>query len=210
MRGRLSVIIVAALAACGPEKGDSTDETGGSTVGGSTVEEPTSAPMSVTTEPEPTSAGTETTGPGFDTSCEMFFANRDVAVGTLVVYRYGNQVETSELRIFVDGSIYHNEQTCCPPVDNGVAEVSLAPGDLMTLQANALAILAADVTEENLGPMADGQQTGLMCVLVDGAVGTVRAYEPGVDVIKRVSTAPAAADIAALVLGYTTVDMPTD
>jgi hypothetical protein len=202
IRGTVACLI--ALVACGPSTGGtsadaSSDESAATLSTGTTGVVPTTGDATTVDG---------TTGSLFDTRCEEVFAGREVAAGLLVIYSFGNQIEASDLQIFIDGSIYHNERTCCPPLDTTMPEMLLDGAAMTALQAQAAAVMAADATAENLGPMADGQSTGYMCVIVDGEVATVRAFEGGVDVVKRVSSAPEAADIAALVHGFTAIDMP--
>lgn len=200
------VIALAATTACGPSKGES--ESGASSGEGETTAETGATGATV----EPTTAPTDPTGTEPQTACEDFFvfATEDVAAGLLVLYRYGDEAATSDLQIFVDGSIFHREATCCPLEESYPAETVLDPAALTALQQQAAAVAAGGSETSSLGPMTEGQPTGVMCVLVNGTVGTVKAYEPGAEVTRRASTAPEAAAIAALVHGYTAVDMPDD
>jgi hypothetical protein len=203
MRLLTSVVLVALVTACGPEKGEG--ESGGSS-GGETSAGTTSA-TAPTSEPT-----TDPTGTPPQTTCEDFFvfAAEDVAAGILLLYRYGNEKAGSDFQVFVDGSIFHREATCCPLEESYPGETALDAAALTTLKEQAAAVIAGGSETMSLGPMTEGQQTGVMCVLVNGTVGTVKAYELGADVTLRASTAPEAAAIAALVHGYTAIDMPDE
>lgn len=203
MRLLTSVVLVALVTACGPEKGEG--ESGGSS-GGETSAGATSA-TAPTSEPT-----TDPTGTPPQTTCEDFFvfATEDVAAGILLLYRYGNEEATSDFQVFVDGSVFHREATCCPLEESYPGDAALDAAALTTLKEQAAAVIAGGSETMSLGPMTEGQQTGVMCVLVNGTVGTVKAYELGADVTLRASTAPEAAAIAALVHGYTAIDMPDE
>lgn len=209
---RFSVGLVGlVLMACGPSTGGT--ESGSSGVGETTSEGETSGTVSsgvpTSEASEPT---TDPTGTVPQTTCEDFlvFAQQEVAAGILLLYRFGNEEAVSDFQVFVDGSIFHREATCCPLTEEYPAETILEPAALTALETQAAAVLAGASETTNLGPMTAGQQTGVMCVVVNGMVGTVKLYEPGAEVTRRASTAPEAADIAALVHSYTLVDMPAD
>lgn len=214
MRSHFAVVVAVGLASattgsCGPSKGGSSEETGEgeTTAVGTTVEGTTEVTPPTTSGPMTTSE-TDPTGTPDGIQCEEYFAGRDAVAGTIVLYAYGTEEATSMFQVFVDGSIYHNEQTCCPVMDTNKPETLVDAATMDLLRTRAAAVAAGGEATEDLGAPA-GQGVGVMCVKTEtGEVATVRSYEAGVTLTKRTATAPEAALIAEFVHGFTDVDMP--
>lgn len=50
-------------------------------------------------------------------------------VNPILKYDYGNQIQGSSLTVFDDGSIDHEERTCCPPQSSQITESNLSVND---------------------------------------------------------------------------------
>ncbi|MCA9672563.1 MAG: hypothetical protein KC503_43510 [Myxococcales bacterium] len=132
----------------------------------------------------------------------------------LVHYSFGNQIEGSELTIFVDGRIEHGERSCCPPKTEPQLQPSLGAAELSDLSAKVAAAALVASKSTTGSPTALGSNAGeLIAYTADGTRlvlrEVVRALQPGdADTINYNPSADAAA-IRDLVNAYVKVKMPT-
>ncbi len=121
----------------------------------------------------------------------------------------GNQITRSYLTIYDEGTVLHEEQTCCPPNRELAASDALTAAQLAQLVTDASAVAAAGTSRTDLGPFAEGSQNGYVRVQVSGATYTVRELFPeGSDRIENQSDATEAVDsIVTLVNAIIDVDV---
>jgi hypothetical protein len=129
--------------------------------------------------------------------------------GTIAFYDFGNQISGSRVVIADDGSITHEERTCCPPATTPVSETALTANELADLQADVQSVAAGSWTTTEGPPPALGANGGQLCVISGGSAFTVRVIEgTTANTLEHESTAAGAADIETLVFGYAEKDMP--
>ena len=130
--------------------------------------------------------------------------------GTLLVsYSFGNQISGSTLEIDRDGGVTHSERTCCPPTTVPVAQPPLAPSVLGALGGFILEARGAAIQTELLDGGAGASSGFLIAFLPDGAPVVVRRLTlQGPALESERNTAPDAGAIRAVVVGYTSQDIP--
>jgi len=64
-------------------------------------------------------------------------------------YRYGNQINGSELVIHADGRVDHGERTCCPPHTDAVTDKNLSEEELRALRADIDAAALGKITTQS-------------------------------------------------------------
>lgn len=130
--------------------------------------------------------------------------------GTLVFYEFGNQISGTQLTILSNGTIEHDERSCCPPKTDPISEAALSGQALADLKADVQAVATGSWTTTEGPPPALGSESGVLCVVEAGQAFAVKVIEgtAGVATYTHQSSATGASEILSLVLGYASVDMP--
>lgn len=89
----------------------------------------------------------------------------------------GNQIYGSQLSIFDDGRITHDERTCCPPRIEAVSEESLSPKKLFELQQWIRDAFTGSTAVTEGMPTAEGSESGFLRVFAEGSQATIHEIE---------------------------------
>jgi hypothetical protein len=100
---------------------------------------------------------------------EIVLFDRDSAATSsrptvLVHYQYGNQIMGSTLDILSDGTMQHEERSCCPPHSDQITETKLSAEELKQLKGWIRAVAAASETVSQGAPTALGSDSGRLVV----------------------------------------------
>jgi len=91
----------------------------------------------------------------------------------LLQFSNGNQIFGSELVIYSDGSLVHNERSCCPPHVDATPESNLSPTQLQHLEALILAASSGRIVERAGSLTSEGSQSGSLLVYDNGKATVV-------------------------------------
>ena len=127
--------------------------------------------------------------------------------GPILDYYFGNQINGSYLQVFAQGTIAHQERTCCPPQVNDTTEPTLSAEGLSML--NAAITSASDgsqVVTGQPGGGAEGQRYGQLTVQnSSGASINIRELT---ETKVRANNASSAAWLQDFANGYVQIKMP--
>lgn len=197
-RRSFTLLITLMMSGCTGEPGDTT---GDSTSTETSAAASTGAPTTGETD-------TDTSDPEALRACDEAIAA--APADAILIYTWQNQIQGSTLQFLADGTIVHDERTCCPPTITPFTEPVLTAAVLTQLATATAEAAAGPVTSEELGVMAEGQLTGSLCARgSDGPVVIlVHVPAPAADapVIAHSNASEAATTLLDFVAGYAEVD----
>ena len=200
-RRSFTLLITLMMSGCAGEPGDTTGDSTSSTSTEASAAASTGAPTTGETD-------TDTGDPEARKACDEAIAA--APADAILIYTWQNQIEGSTLQFLADGTIVHDERTCCPPTITPVTDPALTAAELTQLETSIAEAAAGSVTSEELGVMAEGQLTGSLCARgSDGPVVIlVHVAAPAADapVIAHSNASAAATTLRSFVAGYAEVD----